>query len=488
MNKKSLVMTLFALPFIGCTGLVPTMQKSANLVVKPSLIPGGQQTQTVTPVYSSASIHHLNISLFIGASEIASRSLPQAQLNNSVVFSNLKANTSYQLKGYAYLSSDNSTKISDDASSSLDITMGNNDQPTIGALTVALINRPFNGQGTSSLSITPGGYLLGNEKVQFINQGRVSTLAGSSQGYLDGTGTNALFNMPLKLVTDKSGNVYIGEYGSHHIRKITPLGVVTTIAGNGTAGFVDGTGSAARFSSPNGIALDDAGNLYVADRANSCIRKVTSAGVVSTLAGNGSAGYLDGTGTAAMFKQPVGLTIDRNGILYVAEYNNRIRKVTLAGVVSTLAGSGTAGYLDGPGNVAQFNNPWGIAVDEAGYAYVVERSSNHVRKITPEGVVSTLAGSGAAGYLDGSGTAATFTSLGDVAVDISGNVYVSELIHIRKITPEGVVSTFAGAGSNGTADGTGTSAQFSNPEGMTIDSAGNIYVAETGNHRIRVIR
>lgn len=486
MNQKALVTTLFALPLIGCTGLIPTLQKSSNLVVKPSFTPGGLQTQTLTPVYSSATIHHLIISLNQGESEIASQSLPQAQLNNSVVFTNLKANTTYQLKGFAYYSTDNSVKISNDASSSLEITMGNNDQPTIGTLTVALIDRSFNGQGTSSLAITPGGYLLGNEKLQFLNQGRVSTLAGSSSGYLDGTGANAQFTMPLKLVADKSGNVYIGEYGSHHIRKVTPLGVATTLAGNGVAGLLNGTGTAAQFSSPNGIALDDNGNLYVADRGSHCIRKITTAGVVTTLAGSGSAGYLDGSGTAALLNQPIGLALHK-GILYVTECNQRIRKITLDGAVSTLAGSGVIGYLDGSGDTAKFSSPWGIALDEADNVYVVERGSNHVRKITPSGVVSTLAGSGVSGYLDGTGTTAQFNTLGDVAVDISGNVYISELNRIRKITPDGVVTTLAG-GSSGGADGTGAAAQFSNAEGLAIDAAGNLYVADTGNHRIRVIR
>ncbi len=318
---------------------------------------------------------------------------------------------------------------------------------------------------------------------------QVSTFAGNSRGYVDGTGTGASFFNPIGVATDLAGNIYVVDNGNNRIRKITPAGVVTTFAGSGIAGFADGTGTAASFNNPWGIATDAAGNVYVADQGNNRIRKITPGGVVTTLAGS-TYGYADGTGTAAKFSFPVGVATDASGNVYVAdELSHRIRKITPSGVVTTLAGSGTAGFADGTGAAASFNNPYGVATDATGNVYVADDSNNRIRKITPSGVVTTLAGSGTPGFADGTGTAASFNDPVGVSLDAAGNVYVADYTNnrIRKITPTGVVTTLAGNNSGEPYDGIGTGASFSNPYSVAADASGNLYVSDFNNNRIRKI-
>jgi sugar lactone lactonase YvrE len=337
-----------------------------------------------------------------------------------------------------------------------------------------------------------------NHTIRKITSGGVvSTLAGlaGSSGSADGTGSAARFNRPNGVAVDGSGNVYVADSSNHTIRRITSAGAVSTVAGSsGMFGIEDGTGSAARFNRPNGVAVDGSGNVYVADSSNHTIRRITSGGAVSTLAGLGrSSGSGDGTGSAARFYFPRGVAADASGNVYVADSSNHtIRQITPGGVVSTLAGSaGSFGSTDGTGNAARFHNPNGLAVGSSGNVYVADQSNHTIRQITSDGVVSTLAGlASSGGSADGTGSVARFNFPAGVAVDGSGNVYVADSDNhtIRKITSGGIVSTLAGlAGSLGSADGTGSAARFNRPNGVAVDGSGTVYVADSSNHTIRKI-
>jgi sugar lactone lactonase YvrE len=341
----------------------------------------------------------------------------------------------------------------------------------------------------------------GNSTIRKITPaGVVTTLAGTARatGNTDGTGPAARFRNPSGVATDSAGNVYVADTDNHTIRKITPAGVVSTFAGAaGGEGSTDGTGTAARFSHPEGVASDSADNVYVADTINSTIRKITPAGVVTTLAGSALHVFplpsTDGTGTAARFWWPAGVATDSGGNVYVADFGaNNIRKVTPAGVVTTLTGiAASIGCADGTGAAARFIFPEGVAADSAGNVYVAASGCNTVRKIAPSGVVSTFAGTATAiGSADGTGAAARFNVPTGVASDSAGNVYLADSDNhtVRKITPVGVVTTLAGtAGAPGNTDGTGAAARFNNPTGLATDSAGNVYVGDSFNGSIRKI-
>lgn len=311
---------------------------------------------------------------------------------------------------------------------------------------------------------------------------QVTTIAGSgTAGSSDGTGTAASFNVLLAVTVDASGTLYVADYGNHMIRKISPAGVVTTLAGTTTPGYADGTGAAARFNLPSGVALDASGNVYVADFANNLIRKISPAGVVTTVAGSTTPGLIDGIGTLARFNGPSSLGFDAGGNLYVIDYNNSvIRKMTPDGLVTTLAGSGTAGFADGQGAAASFDAPSNLRVGPDGNVYVAEGyGANHaIRKVTPDGLVITVAGSTTRGFADGTGAAARFDLPGGIGLDASSYLYVADAGNnrIRKITLDGTVTTLAGSSTPGSADGIGAAAQFSDLSDVTVDRDGNLHV------------
>ena len=335
-------------------------------------------------------------------------------------------------------------------------------------------------------------------------KGVVTTLAGSGSGaFANGTGTGASFWFPYGVAVIPSTEVIIvGDYRNHCIRLVTLGGVVTTLAGSGNAGFADGTGAAASFNFPTGVAYNPiTSNIAVADSVNQRIRLVTLDGVVTTLAGSGFTdqdgygAFADGTGTEASFASPQGVAvIPSTGVVVVADtQNHRIRLITPAGVVTTLAGSSFNAFADGVGEAANFSYPVGVAVIPSSEVIVVGDSGNgRIRLVTPEGVTTSLAGYYGGGFADGTGEAARFTSPRGVAYDpITGNIVVaaSDNNRIRIVTLSGVVTTLAGNSPAAFSNGTGAAARFSGPQGVAvIPSTGVIIVADTTNNRIRLIR
>lgn len=316
----------------------------------------------------------------------------------------------------------------------------------------------------------------------------VTTIAGSSSGYQDGLGTAAKFNGSAGIVVDVNGNLFVADRLNHCIRKIAPNGMVSTYAGSGTSGFLDNTGINAQFSYPMHLAIDLNGNIFVADSNNHRIRKISPTGVVTTVAGSDS-GFADGDGNVAKFSYPEGIAVDNLGNIFVADSNNhRIRKITSTGFVTTLAGDGTFGFADGNGNLAKFWTPCGIAVDLNGAVIVAEKQNNRIRKVLQNGDVSTIAGNGTSGSADGIGTTAQFRNPFGVAIDAVGYIYVvdSGNNRIRKITTSGVVTTLAGS-TSGYLDGIGTAAKFNYPIGISVATDGKVYISESGGCKIRMI-
>ena len=323
-----------------------------------------------------------------------------------------------------------------------------------------------------------------------------TTLAGSSSGagFRDGPVGIAALKNPKAVATDPAGNFYLTDTGNHTIRKISPAGIVSTVAGKGgVAGGDNGSGSLARFRSPTGIARDDAGNFYIADTGNHTIRKINPTGGVTTLAGQaGVSGTTDGSGDTARFFSPAALTLASNGDLWVADTaNHLIRKITPEGFVSTVAGQASlSGSLDGGPTVARLNSPKGISIDDQGTLYIADTNNRTIRKITADGNVTTLAGlAGSVGNVDAIGTAARFYSPEGILVDSARDIYVADARSIRKIAAaDGAVTTFAGTyGPLGSADGTGPAARFSRPAGMTFTPDGGLLVADSGNNTLRKI-
>lgn len=349
----------------------------------------------------------------------------------------------------------------------------------------------------------------------------VTTFAGQAglRGAADGSGTAARFFGPSGIVSDGAGGFYVADALNNTIRRITAAGVVTTVAGGNINeisnlpdhGYADGTGRDALFSTGYAVTAgasgpliaanygaltmtrDSAGNIYLADTLNHVIRKISPAGVVVTLAGSaGNAGSTDGTGTAASFSSPYGVTSDSSGNIYVADAgNNTIRKITPAGVVTTIAGKdgSNAGSVDGSGTNARFTNPTGITADGAGNLYVSDTNNHTIRKITTAGNVITYAGkAGFKGASDGLSPSARFSSPSGLAIDSAGNLFVVDTGNntIREISSGGVVSTVAGvAGGVGTTEGTGNAVRLNTPYGVTVDSSGTVYIADSGNNTVR---
>jgi sugar lactone lactonase YvrE len=315
-----------------------------------------------------------------------------------------------------------------------------------------------------------------------------------------GLATSAQLNGPVNVAPDAAGNMFIADTNNNRIRKVTAAGVISTVAGTGAPAFGGDGGPAmsAQLRFPGGIAVDAAGNLYIADTFNHRIRKITAAGVISTIAGNGTAGFGGdgGPATLAQLNDPHGIAVDSAGNLFVADAgNHRIREVTAAGVISTVAGNGNSGFFGdgGPATLAQLNVPFNIALDAAGNLFIADAFNHRIRKVTAAGLISTVAGTGNPGFFGDGGpaTSAYLFRPDGIAVDAAGNLYIADTFNhrIRKVTAAGVISTFAGTGTAGFSGDGGPAplAQFYYPIGIAADASGNLFVADWFNHRIREV-
>jgi len=318
----------------------------------------------------------------------------------------------------------------------------------------------------------------------------VGATAGSS-GYVNGQGTAVRFLNPNGIVTASDGTMYVADSNNNRIRKVLPDGTVSLVAGSGTSGFLDDPVAAtARFSNPSNLALASDGTIYVADTQNHRIRKIATTGAVTTLAGSGTAGFLNDTGTAAQFSSPRGIVVGSDGNIYVADSsNNRIRKITPDGIVTTLAGSGTATFADGTGTSASFRRPFDLALAANGSLYVVDTDNHRIRNLTMAGVATTFAGSGSNGYSDGTGTGASFYYPSGIGIAADGTMFIVESNRVRKVTTGAVVTVFAGSTTSGNADSTDpTLIRFYQPGDVTSAPDGTMYVTDINNNRIRKIK
>ncbi len=344
----------------------------------------------------------------------------------------------------------------------------------------------------------------GGSRIRKVTQnGIISAVAGNGGWGYSGDGGPALaaqLGVPQDLALDAAGNLYIGDRNNSRVRKVTPAGSISTVAGNGTSGFSGDGGPAttAQLSHPSGLAVDAAANLLIADTGNSRIRKVTPAGVISTIAGDGTSGFSGDGGPAisAQFYAPAGIAISAAGNLYVADpYSNRVRVISTAGIISTVAGNGESARTGDGGQAAdaQFSAPYGLATDVAGNLYIADLANSRVRKITPVGLVSTVAGTGVSGYSGDGGAAASAELMqpAALAVDAAGNLYIADGgdCRVRKVSPSGIISTVAGNGTAGFSGdgGPATSAQLWGPNGLAVDAAGNLYISDLANSRVRKV-
>ncbi|MBC7554864.1 MAG: hypothetical protein H7257_12905, partial [Taibaiella sp.] len=331
----------------------------------------------------------------------------------------------------------------------------------------------------------------------------ITTVAGTGTRSFSGDGgqaTAAAIANPYGVAVDASGNIYIADLANQRIRKVNTSGVITTIAGTGSAGFSGdgGQATAAALHDPVFVTVDGRGNVYISDVTNQRIRKVNGSGIITTVAGSGTVGFSGdgGQATNAAFAYPTGAVTDGIGNLYIADQsNNRIRKVDASGVVTTIAGTGSAGFSGdgGPATAATMNQPYSMAVDGSGNVYIGDRNNSRIRKVTTSGVITTVAGNGGYGYSGdgGAATAATLNSPEGVVVDGSGNIYITDQYNarVRKVNASGVISTVVGNGTSGYSGdgGAATAAQIVYPGGLGVDVSGNLYIADLSGNSIRKV-
>jgi sugar lactone lactonase YvrE len=329
----------------------------------------------------------------------------------------------------------------------------------------------------------------------------IQTVAGNgTSGFSgdNGAAATATLSEPFGVAVDAVGNLYIADTSNHRIRKVDASGVITTVAGNGTESFSGdgGPATSAALNTPIGVAVDVAGNLYIADAFNNRIRKVNATGIITTVAGNGDARFSGdhATATSASLSAPFGVAVDKAGNLYIADTSNqRVRKVDTSGAIATVAGNGMEGFSGdgGPATRASLNFPTGVTLDRTGNLFITDQSNHRIRMVTTGGVITTVAGNGDAGF-SGDHAAATSTRLNlpiGTAVDAAEALYIADTSNhrIRRVSSDGMVTTVAGNGIGGfSGDGSApTNASLKSPSGVAVDSAGNLYIADSFNNRVR---
>lgn len=380
--------------------------------------------------------------------------------------------------------------------------------------TIAGVSAGFSGDGgpaagallsfPTKVAVAPNGDLYvadsSNNRIRRITaNGVISTVAGTGQAMFNGdtdTATTATLSSPRDLAIDTSGNIYIADTNNTRIRRLTTQGRLTTVAGSGLFGLQgdDGPATRAALAGPRGVAVDATGNVYIADSLNNRIRKVTTDGNITTVAGGNNPGF-SGDGGQASFAQlnrPTSVAVDRNGNIFFADsLNNRVRRINPQGIITTIAGTSVNGFRgdNGPGTAAQLNSPEGVAVDAAGNVFIGDTENHRVRKVTPQGIITTVAGSDTGSGDNGPAVQARLFQPAGIALDASGNVYISDSNNhrVRVVSPAGNIQTVAGNGSAGYSgdNGIATSAQLFSPGGLAVDRSGALFIADTGNHVIR---
>jgi sugar lactone lactonase YvrE len=347
-----------------------------------------------------------------------------------------------------------------------------------------------------------------NQRVRRVDpSGVISTVAGNGRFGYSGDGgpaTSASLNSPYGVTVDAAGDLFIADAANLRIREVDPSGVISTVAGNGSQGYLSGysgdgaAATGAQLYRPNGLALDAAGDLFIADSLNNRVRRVDPSGVISTVAGNGSYGFSGdgGLATNARLTSPSGVAVDAAGDLFIADtFNNRVRKVDPSGVISTVAGNGVPGYSGdgGPATSAALFQPFTVVVDGSGNLFIADSFNHRIRKVDPSGVITTVAGNGTAGY-SGDGGPATAASLNypySVALDAAGDLFIADYFNdrVRKVNPSGMISTVAGNGTHGYSGdgGLATSAALAGPVRVAVDAAGNLFIADGNNNRLRKV-